>query len=469
MRNSLSRRTALTEVELKEARVRHAQRAADPLARATDAVSDRIVELLAARYDQTGRSRPRRGVDAAVRPAFSKAASTVLRRIGLDPFRVPALRPVRLHLEEHAASICAPKPRCGSCMLVSFCATGVRRLSSNRLTSPTVLDLFGGAGGLGYGFRQARFRVGLAVELDREAAQSYRLNNPGVPVLEADVADLTSADVLGYMGSAPTVICAGPPCQSYSLAGTRADDDPRHHLFEFVLALSRKLRPKALVIENVPGIGRAIGDGSFRETLVREIGKQFGTEVMTMDAREHGVPQSRKRLFFVGRAKATEPFGAPPPSHSFDGSGRRKATPTVLDVLRRLPRRRHGSSNDVHVREDGVVVRNLATMLHSERVLRKIAAIRPGEGPISYRRTRPDYARTVVAGHRALAVHPTQHRTLSVREAASLQGFPEHYAFMGFRANTPLQVANAVPPPVARALALHIRRRLSDTSVDGNG
>jgi DNA (cytosine-5)-methyltransferase 1 len=95
-------------------------------------------------------------------------------------------------------------------------------------------------------------------------------------------------------------------------------------------------------------------------------------------------------------------------------------------------------------------------MRHSDRVVAKIKQIKPGSGPISYRRLEGDLARTLVAGHRALPVHPTLHRTISVREAARLQGFPDSYAFCGPRAEQPLQIANAVPPPVAKALGRHL-------------
>jgi DNA (cytosine-5)-methyltransferase 1 len=96
---------------------------------------------------------------------------------------------------------------------------------------------------------------------------------------------------------------------------------------------------------------------------------------------------------------------------------------------------------------------NASTMRHSPWVIAKIATIPPGQGPQSYRRLRPDVASTLVAGHRALPVHPFLHRTISVREAARLQGFPDRYVFIGPRSNQPQQVANAVPPPMARAVA----------------
>jgi DNA (cytosine-5)-methyltransferase 1 len=100
-------------------------------------------------------------------------------------------------------------------------------------------------------------------------------------------------------------------------------------------------------------------------------------------------------------------------------------------------------------------------MAHSQAVIDKIAKIEAGKGPISYRRLHSDLARTIVAGHRALPVHPTLNRTISVREAARIQGFPDDYVFCGKRGTQPLQVANAVPPALAKAIADSLIARLN--------
>lgn len=96
---------------------------------------------------------------------------------------------------------------------------------------------------------------------------------------------------------------------------------------------------------------------------------------------------------------------------------------------------------------------NMLTMRHSDKVRKKIARIEPGEGPLSYRRLDHTEAQTLMAGHRAMPVHPVVDRTISVREAAVLQRFPIDDRFLGTRARQPLQVVNAVPPPLAVAVA----------------
>ena len=103
-------------------------------------------------------------------------------------------------------------------------------------------------------------------------------------------------------------------------------------------------------------------------------------------------------------------------------------------------------------------------MKHGKAVIKKIAGIEPGKGPIptgGWSATQPG---TLVAGHRALRVHPWADRSISVREAARIQAFPDSYVFCGPRAEQPLQVANAVPPPLARAVALELRLLLARTT-----
>ena len=126
----------------------------------------------------------------------------------------------------------------------------------------------------------------------------------------------------------------------------------------------------------------------------------------------------------------------------------------VQDVLATVPALPTGIfAEPGYVDSDGTEYLNMSTMDHSNEVIKKIAEIKPGEGPISYRRLDSVEATTLIAGHRAMPVHPQLDRAISAREAALIQGFPLDYFFCGPRASHPLQIANAVPPPLARAVA----------------
>ncbi|MFG1953944.1 DNA (cytosine-5-)-methyltransferase [Micromonospora sp. NPDC048830] len=381
-------------------------------------------------------------------------------------------RQLHINMIHHGRMVCSSKPQCGSCVLVSFCPPASRSSNSDagRLTAtprtrqPVAIDLFGGAGGLGHGFTKAGYRIALAVERDRHAAQTYRANNPGVPVIEADVATLKASDIRRVcpdLGE-PDVILAGPPCQGYSHAGLRQPEDGKNKLFEHVVRLAEELGARYIVLENVPGLRRVNGVG-FEDRILRRLRRKFNAEVYELLAAHFGVPQNRRRLFFLARRKdlGAAP-SAPTPTHRVPGAPAEANgqalldTPRLEDVLRGPLELPAATDAEYKVLSDGSVLRNASTMKHSDKVVKKIEGIERGQGPISYRRLELDLARTLVAGHRALPVHPWLHRSISVREAARIQGFEDDYFFCGPRWEQPLQVANAVPPPVGHAVAVHL-------------
>ena len=391
-----------------------------------------------------------------------------------DPFQdaVPARMRKQLHINlvHHGRAVCRQrKPKCGDCVLVSFCRQGRRAVTGDG--RPAAVDLFAGAGGLGHGFGRAGFRVALAVESDQHAAQTYRLNNPGVPVIEAEIdGSTTSPQLRRYMpgvGKIATLL-AGPPCQGYSAAGSRNPHAEVNLLYRHVARLAKELKVETVCLENVPGVQRVNGRGfliSIRDSL-REAG--FATAPHLVHSCDFGVPQHRARyLFLARRGKRAIAPPKPEPTHRSHGqsaAGDLPEVPRLRDLLALLPEVHAGTTSEPATGPDGREYFNAATMAHSERVVQKIRGIKPGEGPISYRRLREDEARTLIAGHRALPVHPWLDRTISVREAATIQGFPHDYRFCGPRSEQPLQVANAVPPPLAEAAARHLARILAPGS-----
>ena len=419
-------------------------------------------------------NRPAFAVDTHVHRVFSRLGlvTPAGRKKDHDPFQdaVPKGARKRLHINliHHGRAICrARRPKCGDCVLVSFCPKGRETVASDE--RPAVVDLFAGAGGLGYGFRKAGFRVALAVESDQHAAQTYRLNNPGVPVIEAHIDATTSSHQLTrFMPGVEQVtgLLAGPPCQGYSAAGARDPDAEGNLLYRQVARLAAELRAETVCLENVPGVRRVRGHGFLDAILqsLRDAG--YATDAHLVNACDFGVPQHRARYLFLGRRG--EGVSAPPGpsathrSHGQDAPSHLPEVPTLRDALVALPELPAGTTGEPATGPDGREYFNVETMAHSERVVAKIRGIKPGEGPISYRRLKDDEARTLIAGHRALPVHPWLDRTISVREAATIQGFPHHYRFCGPRSIQPLQVANAVPPPLAEAVALHLMRVIEE-------
>lgn len=397
------------------------------------------------------------------------------RKADHNPYQaiVPEHMRKRLHINlvHHGRTVCRTQAeRCGDCVLISFCPRGQRRVATAIDRRPAVIDLFSGVGGLALGFEKVGFRVAVAVESDRNAAQTYRLNHPGVPVVESRIGSHTTARVLRrHTRFAREIVgvIAGPPCQGYSVAGNRWADDPRNLLYRHVARLASELNAKFVVIENVPG-ARSVQGVEFAKRIEQVLRRRaFIVSRWLLNARDFGVPQRRSRLvFFAATQKALAKADTPIPSHSYtrDRASPRPRTPTVLQQLQGLPRVQSGVVAE-RLKRRGVYFHNVSTMRHSRRVIQKIARIPRGDGPLSYRRLRYDVAYTLVAGHRAMPVHPFLDRTINVREAARIQGFPDTYVFLGKRGTQPLQVANAVPPPLAAAVARPIRRQLARLSL----
>jgi DNA (cytosine-5)-methyltransferase 1 len=329
---------------------------------------------------------------------------------------------------------------------------------SGQGSRPVAVDLFAGAGGLSLGFAQAGFRVALAVERDRDAGHTYRVNHPDTVVLDWDAAYLDAGLVRHVVGGTLLeALIAGPPCQGYSAAGLRRPDDPRNLLFREILRLAKELRPRFVVVESVRGILNVQGVNFLWALVTNLHSLAYNVAWYVLRACDFGVPQRRERLFVVAHLDGPPPQRPGPThcaAHRWPCDCGLPATPTVIDVLQDLPVLRAGE-NAEHL------LPNASTMQHSPGVIAKIAEIRPGQGPRSYRRLHPDVASTLVVGHRALPVHPFLDRMISVREAARLQGFPDQYIFGGSRSSQPLQVANAVPPPMARAVATNLLRPLA--------
>ncbi|SFQ05205.1 DNA-methyltransferase (dcm) [Actinomadura madurae] len=381
---------------------------------------------------------------------------------------------LRVNLIHHGRATCKPKPRCTECSLISFCPTGQASLKPDK--RPVAVEVFAGAGGLALGFAQAGFRVAVAVEKERNAAQTHRANHPGTVVLEQDVSKPLAPvirAVAPWMGDVTAVI-GGPPCQGYSIAGKRDPDDEQNELFKHQVRLAKELDARFVVIENVLGM-RNIKGVSFTDAVEQELRNcGYNPRHRAVKASDYGVPQLRWRLIFTAQLN-TKGNAPEVPIGKYCGNpalpcrcGRKHRAPTVREVLSRpgLPKLQHGMEAEFIPLADGHVLLNGSTMKHSQKVIEKIAGIEAGKGPISYRRLHKDLARTIVAGHRALPVHPDLNRTISVREAARIQGFPDEYVFCGTRGKQPLQVANAVPPLLARAVAEELIRVMERKTSD---
>lgn len=327
-----------------------------------------------------------------------------------------------------------------------------------------LLSLFCGAGGLDLGFEQAQFDVGLAIDKKLDSVNSYNHNRPGAPhghVADVGALTLDRLDELWGGRFEPTGLVGGPPCQSFSQANRSInEEDPRHVLplayAGLLKALNSRKPVEFFVMENVKGLRSSRHAHRLKAFHAALADAGFHVTERLLNAADFGTPQKRERLFIVGFNR--ELFG----SVDWDEPTKldqRDRAPAVESVLRGLPEplyysRSAGAATSAFHKNhwcmspksprftDG----RLKAGSTSNRSFKTLAWDKPSI--------------TVAYGHREVHVHPDCHRRLSVYEAMQLQGFPHSYELIGSLSSQIDQVSEAVPPPMAHAVAQSIVAQL---------
>ncbi|MBV9158353.1 MAG: DNA cytosine methyltransferase [Acidobacteriaceae bacterium] len=344
------------------------------------------------------------------------------------------------------------------------------------------VDLFSGAGGMSIGALWAGIDVRLAIEADKYAAETYSKNHRSVDVQNTRIQTVRSVD-LGPRTS-PVVLFGGPPCQGFSTSNqrTRSADNQANWLFREYLRIVHQVSPEWIVFENVKGILETEGGMFIRQisTSLKRAG--YNVAQWVLNAADYGVPQRRSRLFIVGCRAGRVP--SPPPRS-------RRPSVTVWEAIGDLPLLRNGAAIDrlpyrrdplsayaQRLRGSNAQSANHLVTKNMPCILERYAHVPQGgnwssipKGLMSnyedlerchtgiYRRLRAHEPSVVIGNFRKnMLIHPTQNRGLSVREAARLQSFPDWFEFTGSIGFQQQQVGNAVPPLLAKAVFLAVRR-----------
>ncbi len=361
------------------------------------------------------------------------------------------------------------------------------------------MDVFAGAGGLSLGFEQAGFDIVAAVELDPIHAATHAFNFPRcAKSLCADATALRGVDIVRDLPGGVDVVVGGAPCQGFSMIGKRALDDPRNELIRHFLRLVIELRPAVFVLENV----RGLTVGKHRQLLdevmaeCQDAGYSVALPWQVLNARDYGVPQDRRRLFLLGardvavpRYPLPEVLSQPPTctdalddlpnAEAFDDliySDAVRVEQDTADALSAYAKEMACLSNDAwhygYVREWD---RNLLTAsrrtAHTEISRRRFRETRHGTvEPISrlYKLAPNGVSNTLRAGTDSARgaftsprpIHYRDDRCVTVREMARLHGFPDWFRFHVTKWHGARQIGNAVPPPLARAVATSVREAL---------
>jgi DNA (cytosine-5)-methyltransferase 1 len=318
---------------------------------------------------------------------------------------------------------------------------------------PVVVDLCCGMGGLSLAARDLSMRVTAGVDIDTHAARTFRKNFPEAEFVEGSVRSPKVVErcfellKISKGNSVPSVIVSGPPCQGFSVAGSRDPIDPRNQILVAVARAIAELNPLCALIENVSMILASAHSNRLNRFEGTLTNAGYFVRTLLLDAADFGVPQKRKRAFFlVTRQELDE-------KEIQNCLGRlKKPQLTVQCALGGLPSP-EVRPDDYDDERDYPGFANHLAMQHSKRVINKIAALKPGTGPMSYRKLHPSRpSKTLFSGHRAPPAHFQEPRSITVREAARLQGFPDSFRIYGSFGNQMQQVTNAVPPPLAKAV-----------------
>jgi len=329
---------------------------------------------------------------------------------------------------------------------------------------PKIVSLFSGAGGLDLGFHEAGFPVVFAIDSSAAAIKTHTRNFPRTASIAADLVELGPRGVLNHLGNLladgePIGVIGGPPCQGFSRANTgSAANDPRNSLpllyLQIVEALQAKYDVQFVLFENVLGIRDTKHALVFKGILSKFEAIGLTARVNECSALDYGVAQSRNRVIISGfhRAEVAASF------RPVQVAGKRL---TVRSVIGSLPPpvfySRVLTSADIPHHENHWTMRPIS---------KRFSDAGGARGDRSFRRLEWDKpSPTVAYGHREIHVHPDGRRRLSIYEAMLIQGFPPEFVLEGTLSAQVDQVSNAVPPPLARALAAAIDRALSAESL----
>jgi DNA (cytosine-5)-methyltransferase 1 len=365
-------------------------------------------------------------------------------------------------------------------------SSGFEPYLRKRLMYPlTVVDLFCGAGGLSAGLIKAGFSILSAIDKDPVALTTYTKN----------LGDHTTCiDLSMHLHDLPksTVIVGGPPCQGFSSAGMRHQSDERNSLVRRFSSVVAHLQPTAFIFENVEGFLTADRGCYVFDLLEPLIAMGYRIHLRKINAANYGVPQHRKRVIAIGGLGWNPSF--PEPTHAAYGApgaqliyGSLPRTPTILDSISDLPppaieppgtpqghlyRTLEGLDLlRAQALKPGQTMRDLPMHLQhksytrraNRRVMDGTPTDRRGGAPTGIRRLRPDEpSKAITGGALAEFLHPLEHRSLTLRECARLQTFPDTFTFCGTIAQQIQLIGNAVPPRLAEILARQLALDIAD-------
>lgn len=369
------------------------------------------------------------------------------------------------------------------------------------------ISLFSGAGGCSLGFKNAGYNIVYANDINDKAVSTYKYNFPNTECSNLDIRDINFSHLLKSLQLSPgeiDIVIGGPPCQGFSSAGSRFWEDPRNELLKNYVHALQVMKPKWFLMENVEGLLTANRGRYLYEVAKAFMGLGYSIRIDKIYSQEYGIPQRRKRVFIVGNLFDLD-LSLPEPITELGGSIFRKSDITLGNTISGLPQPTNNSEKPVafdnppdsiweeELRDGCSSVYDHFVPNMNELQLQRIRALQPGQTmkdlpeqlqhssfrkrarrrvkdgtPSDKRGGAPSGLKrlfwdepslTITSAATREFIHPREDRTLTIRECARLQTFPDSFRFLGSNTDKVKQIGNAIPPILACIFALHIRDR----------
>lgn len=362
---------------------------------------------------------------------------------------------------------------------------------------PLAIDLFCGCGGISAGLERAGFSIAAGVDIEPNYISTFTHNFPEAKSLNLDISKVAAKDfmqTLGLRAGEVSLLAGGPPCQGFSKNVPRKNrylEDPKNRLVKSFLDYCETLKPRFVLLENVAEMKNGF-DQAYSDEIIERLGDEgYAVSHAVLNAADYGIPQRRRRAFFLGCRDGAE-LNFPNPTHVPHGkSGSLFLMPervTVWDAIGDLPSVKHGEGAETMPYaslpfsdfQESVRTRRKTVTNHVARFLQptqyeRLASLKPGQGlkdlperlktkggysgaygRLTKDMIAPTITRWVFHPGSGRWGHPIDIRLLTIREVARIQGFPDSFDFVGTYVQRAGQLGNAVPPLLAEQVAKSI-------------
>lgn len=334
------------------------------------------------------------------------------------------------------------------------------------MNNPRVISLFSGCGGLDLGFEKAGFEIPVANEFDKKIWDTFKVNHPNTHLIEGDIRNVTKDDIEHFISGEIEGIIGGPPCQSWSEAGSlKGIEDARGQLFFEYIRILKEFKPKFFLAENVSGMLANRHSEAVKNILYLFDEAGYDVSLTLINAKNYGVAQERERVFYIGFRKDLKiKFEFPKGSTEMEG---KLALRDIIWDLKdtAIPALDKNKHNPKAINNNEYFTGSYSTIFMSRNRVKSW----------------DEQAFTVQASGRQCQLHPqapkmelvgkdkrrfvpgqeSLYRRMTVREVARVQGFPDDFKFVYDDVNMAYKmIGNAVPVNLAYEIALGIKKYL---------